>query len=152
MFPGGERLWGEGNARRDRATEDGMPHLVTKTLTIATIALTLGGVPAIARAGVLASGYLGSSNAYRFGCRVLNVGTEPVVITSAKVILDTGSPLTDFDDCTQKTLDPGQKCGFSGPGDTMAGIVKVAGGTKRLRGVCVLLAPGNVVLSSVEMR
>ena len=106
---------------------------------------------ASADARVLASGFLLSSNASRVGCRVLNVGSTAVTITSADVVTDAGQPVTDFDSCTG-TLAAGKSCTVTAPGNMLAGIVRVNGPTKNLRGVCLLMAPGNNVLESTEMR
>jgi hypothetical protein len=116
------------------------------------MALALAGVPASARAGILASGYLGSSDAQRMGCRVFNAGHSAVTTTSAKVLLESGTPFTEYQNCTQKPLQPGTSCSFTGSGDSMAGIITGDGGTRRLRGVCRLLDSGNVLLGSTEMR
>ena len=121
------------------------------TLT-ALAALVLASSPATARAGMLASGYLSSGNAYRLSCRVTNFGSEPVTISSARVLLDTGLPFTDYQDCTQQLLEPGKSCTFTGPGAVMAGLVHVAGGTKHLRGVCELLGQGNNLIGATDLR
>ena len=113
--------------------------------------LALSGTAAMAHAGVLASGYLISSNAVRMGCRVLNVGSLPVKILSAEILLGSGYTNTDYDSCTG-TLAPGKSCSISGLGQDLAGIVKADGGTARLRGTCMLLTAGNNILGSTEMR
>lgn len=121
-----------------------------RTLLTAVTALALLAGPAAARAGVLASGYLLSSNAARFSCRVVNVGSTGVKIKSAKVVLPSGTPFTDFNDCVG-TLSPGKSCAVSGPSVHMAGIVSVEGTTKHLRGVCMLLSAGNNLIEAIEM-
>jgi hypothetical protein len=126
---------------------------IHRTRTLAALAaLWIAAAPATAAAGVLASGYLFSASGTRLACQVLNVGSSPVKITSAKVVLDTGTPFTDFNECAGATLAPGANCTVSGPGDHMAGIVAVEGPTKGLRGTCMLLTAGQTLIGVAEMR
>jgi len=127
-------------------------HARRTAAVIALAALATLAAPAAAGAGVLASGYLLSSNAVRFGCRILNAGSKAVKITSAKVVLDTGTPFADFNGCAGTTLAPGASCTVSGPANHMAGIATVEGTTKGLRGTCMLFAAGNALLAATEMR
>jgi len=119
----------------------------TRTLVAAALA-AVGSVAVPASA----SGYLLSSNASRFACKVLNVGAKSVKITSAKVILESGTPFADFNQCAGATLTPGTSCTVTGPSGHMAGIVTVEGTTKGLRGTCMLLTSGNNVVATTEMR
>lgn len=153
MFAAKERLWGKGGSRTEPGGEGGfdVPSHEARTLLTVATALALLASPAAARAGMLASGYLLSSNAVRFSCRVLNVGGAEVKIKSAKVVLPSGTPFTDTNNCGASLL-PGQSCSFSGPSNHMAGIFTVEGATKHLRVVCMLLTAGNNLVASTEMR
>lgn len=122
-----------------------------KTIVAAAVAAALLALPALAGARVLASGFMTSSNTLRLGCRVQNVGTTAVVITSAKVVTDTGLGQTDFQDCVG-TLQPGKACSFTGPGNLLSGVLRVDGSTRGLRGVCTILGQGNNAINSIDMR
>lgn len=123
----------------------------TRILTTAAVAAAMLAVPALAGARVLASGLLISSNAVRLGCTVQNLGTTDVVITSAKVVTETGLGQTDYQNCVG-TLKAGASCSFTGPGDELSGVLRVDGSTRGLRGVCMLLAAGNNAIEAVPMR
>lgn len=123
----------------------------TRPIVAATIATIVMAFPALAAARVLASGFMSSSSTLRLGCRVQNVGTTAVVITSAKVVTDTGLGQTDFQDCVG-TLQPGKSCSFTGPGNLLSGVLRVDGATRGLRGVCTILGQGNNAINSIDMR
>jgi hypothetical protein len=157
MFPAGERRVGESRRSRPGAPTDAQENAMfrTRSKTTSIVLVTLlalgAAAPGAARAAVLASGYLLSSNAVRLGCKIWNVGSVPITIKSAQVVLQTGYSATDFENCTG-TLAANASCSVSGVGQLLAGIVRVDGGTKNLRGTCMLLTAGNNILESTEMR
>jgi hypothetical protein len=128
-------------------------HRVTfsKTFTVAALAAALLALPALASARILASGFMISSDAARLGCRIQNVGTTAVVITSARVVNETGVGQTQFQNCVG-TLQPGTTCAIAGNGSLLSGVVLVDGPTRGLRGVCTLLTNGNDAIVAVDMR
>jgi len=121
------------------------------TTTLLT-ALVIAALPGIARAAKLTSGFLISGNATRMGCLVLNAGSIAIKVTKAQILLPSGYPNTSYDTCTGKLLEPGKSCSISGDGQTLAGQVQVEGGTKQLRGTCMLLTTGNDLIGVTEMR
>jgi hypothetical protein len=125
----------------------------TRKLTTSLLtALAIAALPGIARAAKLTSGFLISSNATRMGCLVLNAGAVAVKITKAQILLPSGYANTSYETCTGKLLDPGKSCSISGDGQLLAGQVQVEGGTKHLRGTCMLLTTGNDLIGMTEMR
>jgi hypothetical protein len=123
----------------------------SKPFTVALLATALLAMPALAGARVLASGFMISSDAVRLGCRIQNVGTVPVVITSARVVTEAGLGQTQYQDCVG-TLQPGTTCSVGGNGNLLSGVVQAEGAARGLRGVCTLLASGNYAIVAVDMR
>jgi len=122
------------------------------TLLAVVAVLALVAVPGVARAGKISSGFLLSSNATRMGCILFNAGPSAVKVTSAKILLTTGFPNTEYESCTASPLQPGKSCSVSGNGQALAGQIQVEGITKHLRGTCMLLTAGNNILAVTEMR
>jgi hypothetical protein len=123
----------------------------SKPFTVALLATVLLAAPAAASARILASGFMISTDAARLGCRIQNVGTTPVVITSARVVNESGTGQTQYQNCVG-TLQPGTTCAIAGNGNLLSGVVMVDGPTRGLRGVCTLLTNGNDAIVAIDMR
>lgn len=128
-----------------------MSHPTKTLITSLVLGTLLLAAPGVARAGVLASSYLISTNAIRMACRVINVGPAPIKITEAKIRLSSGFTFTESESCVGM-LQPGQNCTIVTSGQDLAGYVRVEGSTKHLRGTCMLLTAVNNILAVTEMR
>lgn len=122
------------------------------TAAIGLAAALLLGSAQIARAGVLASGYLWSDDAEAMVCPLVNVSATPVTITAAKIVDVSGTTIASFNGCDQVTLQPGGRCAVRAKAKQAAGIVRLDGPRGRVRGNCQLNTVDDAILAAVEMR
>jgi len=89
-------------------------------------------------------------------CFVTNVGSKPVIITSATLQdAESTNLAAPSNNCTTAPLAPGHTCFFDGANVAYGGgKIEVKGNTKSLRGRCVLrnAINGDVLGSAADMR
>lgn len=122
------------------------------TATISLAAALLLGSAQIARAGVLASGYLWSDDAEAMVCLLVNVSATPVKITAAKIVDAVGTTIATYNGCDQVTLQPGGRCAVRAKTKQAAGIVQLDVPRARVRGNCQLNTVDDTILAAIEMR
>jgi len=139
--------------RLERRSEPDSQPFARRIAMLVAIAAAVGiGASGSAQAATLASGILWSEDAKTMVCSMLNIGSTPVKVLSSKMVDSSGGAIFGYNGCFNKTIQPGQQCGFVVETQQAAGIFEIDSSKSHVRGVCQLLANGNVSVAVTEMR